>query len=289
MNEAARVVLNHIEVEESGIDVFAGLHENFGGQQIFGGQLLAQAISVACKTISDDKKPVSIQSTFIAPGKVSEKTRYLVSRLRDGKSSSIRRVDAVQNEQTFFSATVVFHKSETGIESQYPMPKVSGPDDSADLDEMIAGYRRQYPEHLPATDIESFIPLEPFETRFPDIESSFGGSDTPEHAIWMKFNAPLSDDLSLHKQILTYASDQGISHVVSQAFGLGGMNPKFSILSLDHSVWFHREFRADQWFLMVRRCQSATASRAMVVGEMYDLQGSLIAVMTQQALYRFTG
>ena len=289
MNEAAQILLNHFQFQATSSDSFTNVNSNEGGQQIFGGQLMAQAICVACKTVVDGKKPVSFQSTFLAPGKVTGKTTFSVSRLRDGNSTTIRRVDAVQEQQTFFTSTVVFHKTGTSIDAQKKMPKVAHPDNCFDLDAMVVGYKERFPTHLPDMGPESLVPLEAIETRFPVIQDSFGpANDVTEHIIWMKFSAPLGDDLSLHKQILTYASDQGTSHIVSQPFALGGMNPRFNILSLDHSVWFHRDFRADEWFLMVRRCESATSNRAIVVGEMFDLQGDLIAVMTQQALYRYT-
>lgn len=287
MNEAAKKVLHHLVLEETTDGSFSSVYENEGWQQVFGGQLMAQAVKAATNTVSGDKGLVSFHSTFASTADISQKIIYGVEDIREGNSFSMRRVVASQNKQARFHANISFQVDDDGLDFQARMPDVSPPDQCADLYEVVSTYQKYYPEHLGDVDAVKPLPHQPVEMRFANVDRFLKPTaDLIDQAIWIKLDADIGDGQETHKQVLAYASDQSISHVVAQPHGLGGLNPKLRLISLDHAMWFHRAFRADDWLLLVRRCQSTASGRALVTGEFFNSGGALVASLAQQALVR---
>ena len=287
MNERAQLVVDHTELSETGTSTFISLHKNEGWHQVFGGQLIIQALKAGSCTVPDDKKLISFHSIFVAPGDLSSRITYRVDVLRDGKSFSTREVVATQNDKIRFKATITFQVDEVGLDYQSDMPEIARPEDCADLEGIELVYREYYPEHLGEIDTSRKIPEQAIEIRFVDVEHFLKPTDkSSEQSVWIKFNGELGGGQEDHKHILAYASDQSISHVAVQPHGLGGFNPKLRFVSLDHAMWFHRPFRADDWLLLVRNCLSNHSGRVLVKGNIYTRSGALVASLAQEGLIR---
>lgn len=289
MNEAVKTVLEHLVLELNPDGSFSNVHKSEGWRQVFGGQLMAQAIRAATNTVASEKKLVSFQSIFASPGDTSKRIDYKVEDIREGKSFSMRQVIASQNGKACFHASALFQLDENGLDHQIPMPDVPPPERCADFPEIASTYRKYYPNHLGHIDASKPLPDQPIEMRFANIDQFLKPSDeVVDQCIWIKLDADIGSDQEQHKQVLAYASDQTISHIVAQPHGLGGLNPKLRLVSLDHAMWFHSSFRADDWLLLVRHCQSTSSGRALVTGEVFDGEGKLVASLAQQALVRQT-
>lgn len=285
MNRMAKSVLDHLNLKESAEGLFSTVHQNEGWQQVFGGQLMAQSLCAASNTVSVNKRLVSYQSMFSSPADTSKRIDYNVDSIREGRSFSMRQVVAKQAGGSCFQTTILFQSDEIGLNSHGPMPIVPLPHECADLQEMVAAYQKSFPDHLEKLDPSISLPPQAVEMRFVDINRFLESStELVDQMVWIKFASPIGEDSERHKQVLAYASDQAISHVVAQPHGLGGLNPKLRLVSLDHSMWFHHPFSADDWLLLVRRCQSTTSGRALVTGEVFDQGGTMVASLAQQAL-----
>jgi acyl-CoA thioesterase II len=284
MNDAAKTVLDHLTLDETQQAKFLSVNKNEGWAQVFGGQLMAQALGAAQRTVPVEKRIVAFHASFTSRVDVSEKIEYSVEHVREGRRFATRNVVAKQTNAEKFDAKVSFQTEENGLESSERIPDVAPPEACATLAEVVDAYREIFPDHLPDNAGQS-LPEQAIEMRFANIDSFLNSSkDARDHLVWIRFDADVGPDPEQHKQILAYASDQSLSHIVAQPHGLGGLNPKLSFVSLEHNMWFHRPFRADEWLLLVRRCQSATSGRAIVQGEIFRRDGTLVALLAQEAL-----
>lgn len=287
MNLAAQAVLDHLSLEKVQEDSFVTVHQNEGSRQVFGGQLMAQSLVAASTSVPSEKKLVSYQSIFTAPADIAKSIHYKVKSLHEGKSFSLRQVVAQQHNKLCFQATVSFQSIDEGLEFHQSMPSVPTPYECADLPEMVAAYQKHFPDHLGKVDAAASLPPQAVDMRFVDINRFLAPStDSVGQFIWVRFDADLGGDHERHKQVLAYVSDQTIAHVATAPHGLGGVNPKLRLVSLDHSLWFHRPFAADDWLLLARQCESTSAGRALVTGQIFDQAGTLVASLAQQALVR---
>lgn len=287
MNDASKTVLEHLVLEQTQNGSFSTVNKNEGWQQVFGGQLMAQAINAATNTVSPEKKLVSFHSLFSSPGDTATRIGYNVANIREGNSFSMRQVTANQNDQTIFHTNASFQVDEKGMDFQVRMPDAPAPSECADLREIVSAYQEYYPDHLREIDVAEPLPPQPIAMRFANIDQLLRSSTNAiDQIIWIKLDAEIGGDQERHKQVLAYASDQTISHMVAQPHGLGGLNPKLRLVSLDHAMWFHNSFCMNDWLLLVRRCQSTTSGRALVTGEVFDGNGKLVASLAQQALVR---
>jgi len=283
MTAAAQRVLNHLNLTKEESGKFKSTHENEGWQQVFGGQLMAQAVVAATHTVPEDKSLASFQCTFIAPGDVALPLYYHVETLQ----FSMRSVTAQQENRTCFLATIMFQRDDDGLTHGSNAPKVPPPAECADLVEMASAYQERFADHLGDNFNPESLPPQPIDMRFANIQEFLTPAATQsQQALWIKLDAHIDDDQERHKQVLAYASDQTIAHVVAQPHGLGGLNPRLRLVSLDHAMWFHQPIRANEWMLLVRDCPAAISGRALVRGSVYDESGALIASLTQQALAR---
>lgn len=282
-----QAVLNHLDLKKTQDNHFVSTHANEGWYQVFGGQFMAQALTAASRSVPEERKLASYHSSFLNPGRLDSPIEYRVHILRDSRSFSTRRVTAIQDEISLYEMTTSFKKDELGLEHQVTMPNVAEPDACPHSEETRAIYSKHFPGHLPEIDpsTESLQPI--FETRLANIETFLKPTGRDEsHPMWMRFCTDLNLPREQHKPLLAYASDLGMGHITAQPHGIGGFNHDLRYVSLDHSMWFHRPFRADEWMLLVRDCPSTYAGRGLVRGTFFTRSGELAASFVQDGLFR---
>lgn len=283
MSQALENLLNLIHLEKIEEGLFRGQSEDLGLRQVFGGQVVGQALFAAKQTVPEDRVIHSFHSYFLRPGDSQKPIIYDVESLRDGKSFSARRVSAIQNGQPIFYMTASFQSPESGFEHQKPMPQVKGPDNLPNEQQMAQKMAHMLPEKLR----EKFIAERPLEIRPVQIHNPLRGHvDKPQRQVWIRANGTLPDDLRIHQYLLGYASDLNFLPVALQPHGKGFLEPDMQVATIDHSMWFHREMNFNDWLLYSVESTSASGARGFVRGEFYNLQGELVASTVQEGVMR---
>jgi acyl-CoA thioesterase-2 len=238
--------------------------------RMFGGQVAAQALRAATLAAPGDRAPHSLHSCFLRPGDPSAVVTYVVTVLKDGRSLTTFRVDAYQDERTIFTALASFHVDESSLCYQAPAPEAPDAMACPGTDYVPAGTN---------PDVRS-----PLEFRYPDPASTGDMAAPPEQLTWLRSRARLPDDFSLHACALTYASDLTLTRTAHMPL----RTPGFTRLgaSLDHSLWFHRRFRVDEWLLFAQETTSYVGARALSHGRLFTTDGALVASVSQEALIR---
>jgi acyl-CoA thioesterase II len=287
MNNPAEQLAGLLDLERIEIDIFRGRSPQENLQRVFGGQVAGQALVAAGRT-TDGERPVhSLHAYFLRPGMPGVPIVYQVERVRDGRSFTTRRVVAVQQGRTIFNLTASFHQPETGIEHQVPMPDVPAPESLPKLADEIRDRLGELPESLErmerrmAFDIRYVERLRWDSGELRDMEARSG--------VWMRAIGSLGEDPLVHTCALTYASDMTLLDAVripvEPLWGPRG----FDMASLDHAMWFHRPFRADEWFLYQQESPIATGGRGLARGQIFDRDGQLIVSVMQEGLFRKLG
>ncbi|OVA14045.1 Acyl-CoA thioesterase [Macleaya cordata] len=255
---------------------------------VFGGQLIGQALAAASKTVDCRKLVHSLHSCFLFVGDLGMPIIYQVHRLREGNSFATRRVDATQNGKVIFTLLASFQKEENGFEHQeVTMPSVPAPDTLLSKEELRE--RQLFDPRLPRNyrnkaAAEKFIPW-PVDIRFCKPTTYTNQTKAPASTrFWFKAWGRLSDDLALHRCVVAYISDFVILSISFNPHRKRGLKAKF--LSLDHSMWFHRPFRADEWLLAVVESPSASDGRGFSSARMFNKKGELVVSLTQEGLVR---
>ncbi|KTR48383.1 acyl-CoA thioesterase [Pantoea ananatis] len=283
MSQALENLLNLIHLEKIEEGLFRGQSEDLGLRQVFGGQVVGQALFAAKQTVPEDRVIHSFHSYFLRPGDSQKPIIYDVESLRDGKSFSARRVSAIQNGQPIFYMTASFQSPESGFEHQKPMPQVKGPDNLPNEQQMAQKMAHMLPEKLR----EKFIAERPLEIRPVQIHNPLRGHvDKPQRQVWIRANGTLPDDLRIHQYLLGYASDLNFLPVALQPHGKGFLEPDMQVATIDHSMWFHRKLNFNDWLLYSVESTSASGARGFVRGEFYNLQGELVASTVQEGVMR---
>ncbi|ADD76177.1 acyl-CoA thioesterase-2 [Pantoea ananatis] len=283
MSQALENLLNLIHLEKIEEGLFRGQSEDLGLRQVFGGQVVGQALFAAKQTVPEDRVIHSFHSYFLRPGDSQKPIIYDVESLRDGKSFSARRVSAIQNGQPIFYMTASFQSPESGFEHQKPMPQVKGPDNLPNEQQMAQKMAHMLPEKLR----EKFIAERPLEIRPVQIHNPLRGHvDKPQRQVWIRANGTLPDDLRIHQYLLGYASDLNFLPVALQPHGKGFLESDMQVATIDHSMWFHRELNFNDWLLYSVESTSASGARGFVRGEFYNRQGELVASTVQEGVMR---
>ncbi|WP_145931244.1 acyl-CoA thioesterase II [Yersinia bercovieri] len=273
--------LLHLEKIEEGI--FRGQSEDLGLRQVFGGQVVGQAIYAAKQTVPMDRIVHSFHSYFLRPGDSSKPIIYDVETLRDGTSFSARRISAIQNGKPIFYMTASFQSQEEGFEHQNNMPEVPSPDGLMSESDIA----RQFAHLIPEKVREKFIGNQPIEMRPVKFHNPLQGSvEEPNRYVWFRANGEMPDDLRVHQYLLGYASDFNFLPTALQPHGIGFLEPGVQIATIDHSMWFHRPFRLDDWLLYAVESTSASGARGFVRGQIYNQQGVLVASTVQEGVIR---
>ena len=261
-------------------DKFLGTSPANGWKRVFGGQVVAQALAAAVRTV-DGRDPHSLHGYFILGGDPSVPITYEVDRIRDGGSFSTRRVQAHQHGAAIFSMIASFHRPEPGFEHAITMPKVTMPEELPDE----AALRAKLPIAL-----RGYVDLNwPIEMRVVDLDRYLHpGAAKAEHRIWMRARKTLPPDLpfTMHQCVLAFASDYSLLETGLIGHGVLLGDPRIMAASLDHALWFHRPFKADEWLLYVQDSPSSQDSRALCRGSIFTRDGVLAASVAQEGLLR---
>lgn len=281
---AVEQLLSTLDLERLECNLFRGRSPQNGWRRVFGGQVVGQALVAADRTVeAADRMTHSVHAYFLLPGDPKTPIIYEVDRIRDGGSFTTRNVIAIQHGQAIFSMSVSFHKREEGFDHQIAMPDVLGPESLPSEAELKARLLPQLPEGMRAYWEDD----RPIELRPVDVSRYLSGEKgEPVQYIWIKANGALPDDFRLHQCVLAYASDFTLLDTALAAHGRAVFDPKLMLASLDHSVWFHRPFRADEWLLYAQDSPSATAARAFCRGSIFSRDGKLVASVAQEGLIR---
>ena len=276
-------LLSLLDLEPIEVNIFRGVSPPQGfSQRVFGGQVLGQALVAAMRTV-EDRICHSLHAYFLIPGDPKVPILYEVDRSRDGKSFSSRRVVATQHGRPIFHMSVSFQIDEPGFEHQIDAPKVPDPESLPTEDEQ----RRAIADQVPAEHREQFLRPRPIELRFADrLNVLHPQKRPPNQAVWVRATGPLPDARGLHQCVLAYASDMTLLDTCLLPHGVGWFDRRVQTASLDHAMWFHRPFRADEWLLYVQDSPAASGGRGFNRGLVYAQDGTLVASVTQEGLIR---
>jgi acyl-CoA thioesterase-2 len=251
-------------------------------QRVFGGQVLGQALVAATHTV-EARVCHSLHAYFLRPGDPKMPILYEVDRARDGGSFTSRRVVAIQGGQQIFNMAVSFQVPEEGLEHQIDMPPAPDPDSLLSERQRRMEIASDMPDEARAW----FLRERPIEIRAVDPPDRFKpGKRPPRQTVWIRATGALPDNPSLHQCVLAYASDMTLLDTCLLPHGYSVMSPNMQLASLDHAMWFHRPFRADEWLLYVQDSPSASGARGFNRGTVYRRDGALVASVAQEGLIR---
>jgi acyl-CoA thioesterase-2 len=268
-----------LDLEKIEENIFRGVSPAHSPVRVFGGQVAGQALVAAGRTVPDERRVHSLHAYFIRGGDPSVPIVYEVDRIRDGRSFTTRRVVAIQHGKAIFSLSASFQKDEPGIDHAESMPEgVPAPETLPTLMERAEGYAIGAHSRPRPIDLR-YVNEPPWVTR----ET---GELPARNQVWMRADGKLPDQQLLHVCVLTYASDMTLLDSVLARHGVYWDTDKVLGASLDHALWFHRPFRADEWFLYDSVSPTASGARGLATGRFFGADGTLIATVVQEGLLR---
>lgn len=276
----ATLDLKQIQGIASAEDVFEGRSQWMPHGRVFGGQVLAQALVAANRTI-ENRNVHSMHGYFLRPGDINLPVSYSVDRLRDGRSFSTRRVQAYQKNEPIFSMIASFQENNPGLEHQDDFPQnIPDPESLPSAAELIGDNPHPVAQY--------WAKARPFDMRHvpSPIYFSVEGEPVAHQAVWLKSLGHLPDDQNLHTAALAYASDYSILESIYRRHGIPWSHPGLKSASLDHAMWFHRPARVDQWMLYAQESPSAQGGRGLALGRIFNLRGELVATVAQEGMVR---
>lgn len=282
MSSAIETLLSILDLEQLEHNLFRGRSPQSGWQRVFGGQVVGQALVAAKRTV-ETRHAHSMHCYFMRPGDPEVPIIYEVDRIRDGKSFTTRRVVAIQHGQAIFSMSASFQIEESGLDHQIAMPEVTAPEklpSEADLKALFLKdapepvrryWERDRPIELRPADLRHYVTHEKLE---------------PIQNVWIRASGPLPDDPDIHRAVLAYASDMTLLDTALFPHGRMIFDQGLQVASLDHALWIHRPFRADEWLLYAEDSPSASGARGFNRGSLFRRDGSLVASVAQEGLIR---
>jgi acyl-CoA thioesterase-2 len=272
-----------LKLETIETKIYQGQSQDLGFRALFGGQVMGQALSAAQETVSTDRFVHSLHSYFLRAGDPTKPVVYEVEDIRNGASFSTRRIQAIQNGKAIFYMTASFQSSENGFNHQDEMPIVPAPENLPSYNDFILKHQ----DMLPKNTREIFLAEKPIEIRPVKQYDWFKPERTDSnYQIWLKANGALPNDLRIHSCMLAYASDFHFLPTSLLPHGVSYLMPDFQIATVDHSMWFHRPFRFDDWLLYCMDSPSASNGRGLVRGQIFNRQGELVASTMQEGVIR---
>ena len=282
MSEALEQLLNILDLKQIDSDHFMGDCQDLGYRRLFGGQVLGQALVAAYRTI-EDRFAHSLHAYFLRPGDPDVQVEYEVDRIRDGRSFTTRRVVAKQKGRPIFHTSISFQLKEEGVEHQSPMPTVPGPDGLESELERARKAAEKIPEKLRY----KATCERPIEIRVVNPVNYFAPKKRePTNYHWMKTISKLPEDPIIHQCLLAYASDFGLMGTSLNPHGISFLQPELQAASLDHAMWFHRDFKMDDWLLYAVESPNANGARGLNFGKFFNREGKLVASTAQEGLIR---
>ncbi|WP_213815045.1 acyl-CoA thioesterase II [Glaciihabitans sp. dw_435] len=262
-------------------DIFTGPSQWQPLGRVFGGQVLAQSLLAAMRTVDADRIIHSMHGYFLRPGDVTLPITFSVDRIHDGRSFSTRRTQAYQKGVPILSLIASFQDEDEGLEHQTAMPEgIPDPETLPSAAESLEGVDHPI-AHYWATERAFDMRHVPSPIYF-----SVEGAHVPHQAVWIKAIGPMPDDPNLHRAALAYASDYSILEPIMRAHGVAWGTPGLKAASLDHAMWWHRFSRVDEWMLYVQESPNAKGGRGLSLGRIYSRDGALIASVAQEGMVR---
>ena len=284
MSSAIQDLLAILDLEQLEVNLFRGRSPQVGWQRVFGGQVIGQALVAACRTVDvAGRPPHSLHAYFLLAGDPKVPIIYEVDRIRDGKSFTTRRVVAIQHGEAIFTMAVSFHRDEPGMSHQAQMPAVPRPDELPDESEIKARVLPLMPDP-----VRRYYERErPIEWRPVELDRYLGKriADGRFH-VWIRATGRLPDEPAIHQCVLAYASDMLLLDSALIPHGRTVFEKTLMAASLDHALWFHRPFRADDWLLYAHDSPNLSGSRGLSRGLIFARDGTLVASVAQEGLLR---
>jgi acyl-CoA thioesterase II len=282
MPSAIESLLSILDLEPLEHNLFRGRSPQVGWQRVFGGQVIGQALVAAARTV-DGRNVHSLHCYFMRPGDPAVPIIYEVDRIRDGKSFATRRVVAIQHGHAIFSMSASFQVTEDGLDHQIAMPDVPPPEELPSEADLKSLFLKDAPEQVRRYwERERPIELRPVDLRHYTSREKLD----PVQNVWIRATGRLPDDPDVHRCVLAYASDMTLLDTSLFAHGRMIFDRDMQVASLDHSLWIHRPFRADDWLLYAEDSPSASGARGFTRGSLFSRDGTLIASVAQEGLIR---
>jgi len=283
MGQVLDELLEQLELEAMGDDVFLGQSQDLGWGRVYGGQVLGQALSAAERTVDSARLAHSLHGYFLRPGDPDQPIEYRVERTRDGRSFTTRRIRAEQGGRPIFFMAASFQTPETGLEHQDAMPDVPGPEGLMSYSDLIHKFADLLPKGMSDWAMLEFPiemrPVKPFDPVNPTPSE-------PVHHVWFRAESELPNSPALHRYLLAYASDFVLLDTALLPHGRSYWQKTVRMASIDHSMWFHHDLRMDDWLLYAMDSPSAAGARGLVRGQFFDRRGVLVASVAQEGLMR---
>ena len=276
---AVDALVKLLDLEPIEVNLFRGISPDEERQQVFGGQVAGQALVAAARTVESERRVHSLHAYFLRRGDPTVPILYEVDRIRDGRSFSTRRVVAIQHGKAIFNLQASFQVHEEGLEHEATMPEVTAPEDLPDFATRMKPYATVMGEW--------YVRPRPIDTRNVDWNPTDRQRSLPPYQrVWLRADGVLPDDPVLHTCVLTYASDMTLLDTALLPHGGGWDDDGLFMASLDHAMWFHRPFRADEWLLYDQDTPSASHGRGLGRGEIFTADGHLAVTVVQEGLIR---
>lgn len=285
MTSPVSELIELLSLERLEDNLFRGQSRDIGTKYVFGGQVLGQALSAAQATLEISRAAHSLHAYFLRAGDIEHPIVYHVDRTRDGGSFSVRRVTAIQHGKVIFFCAASFQDEEAGAEHQLSMPEVPRPEDI----EAAPAIPPEKLARLPTKVRRWLDRMGPFEFRHVYPRDELNPPKRPPYQqVWFRLAEKVGDAPELHRALLAYASDFHLLGTATFPHGISYYQPDVQMASLDHALWFHRDFRADEWMLYSIDSPSAQGARGLARGMVYDRGGRLVASTAQEGLIRVT-
>jgi acyl-CoA thioesterase-2 len=282
MTKAIDDLLTILDLEQLETNLYRGLSPQVGWQRVFGGQVIGQALVAACRTV-DNRAPHSLHGYFVLPGDPKIPIIYDVERIRDGRSFTTRSVKAIQHGRVIFMLLASFQVSETGLTHRISMPKVPHPDQLPNEQDIKDRVLPRMPDPVR----QYFERERPIELRPVEFERYLSRKAMDPHFnVWIRATAPLPDDPAIHQCVLAYASDMTLLDSTLVPHGRTVFEKTIQAASLDHALWFHEPFRADEWLLYSQDSPFTGGHRGFARGSIFTQDGRLVASVAQEGLIR---
>ena len=284
MNRLLEDLIKVMTLERLEMNLFRGESRDIGSPQVFGGQVLGQAL-VAATATAEDRAVHSLHAYFLRRGDFNSPIVYEVDRALDGKHFSSRRVVAIQHGRQIFNMSASFQAAENGLDHQIPMPDVPAPESLPDME----SHYRAAAESLPPAARRILEQKRPFEFRPVNPPGQLSREKSaPLKYIWFRAVDAIAGDEALHRCLLAYVSDYHLLDTALRPHGVSMIDPKLVIASIDHAMWFHRSVRVDEWLLYAIDSPSASGARGFARGSVFARDGRLVASASQEGLIRVT-
>ena len=262
-------------------DIFIGPSQWTPQGRVFGGQVLAQSLVAAQRTIDQERIVHSLHGYFLRPGNIDLPITFSVGRIHDGRSFSTRRTQAYQEGRPILSMIASFQTADDGLEHQVEMPTdIPQPEELSDVADLLNNMDNEYARGLAA--------VRPFDMRYvdPPVFATESGPRVARQSVWFRTIGPLPDDQNLHRAVLAYASDYSLLESIYRRHGIHLLLSEVKTASLDHAMWFHRAGRVDDWLLYTQESPTATGGRGLSLGRIFTRDGVLIASVAQEGTIR---